>query len=103
MSFRLPWMREVRKAEIPQTSRDLFERYGEEIIANIVCGGFNPRAPELRDMYQNERMIVEATKWLTERGDVKISHEQRIELVEWLILVFVVASVILDCIILFGR
>ena len=54
-------------------------------------------------MYQNERMIVEATKWLTERGDVKISHEQRIELVEWLILVFVVASVILDCIILFGR
>jgi hypothetical protein len=38
-------MREVRKAEIPQTSRDLFERYGEEIIANIVCGGFNPRAP----------------------------------------------------------
>jgi hypothetical protein len=89
-------MRKVRKSAIPQTSRDIFERYGEEIIASIVCGGFNPRATELRNVYQNDRMINEAIEWLTERGDAKVLHEQRLEFVEWSILIFVIVSVILD-------
>jgi hypothetical protein len=66
-----------------------------------VSHGHNPREPELRDVYQSERRVVEATKWLTERGDETVLHEERLEFVEWSILIFLVAGVILDCVIVY--
>ena len=34
--------------------------------------------------------------WLTERGDLRELHEQRLETAEWAILIFVIAGVVLD-------
>jgi hypothetical protein len=104
MSLRLPWWRKVRQADIRKSSRDIFERFGEEIIADIVSASHAPRAPDLIAMYTDEQMIKEAAAWLTERGDEKVLHEQRIEFVEWAILVFVIVGVLLDLLLLFhGR
>ncbi len=84
----MPWRwRNVRKANIPKHERDTFERYGESIIGAILVGGLTPRAPEI---------ISHARDWLTERGDSRERHENRLETVEWAILIFVVLSVILE-------
>src|SRR5262249_12501689 len=101
MSLRMPWWRRVRRANIRNASRDVFERFGEGIIADMVSASHSPRAPDLIAMYNDEQMIREATDWLTERGDLKVLHEQRLEFVEWAILVFVVSGVILDCVLVF--
>jgi len=91
-------MRRVRRANIAQRSRDLFERFGEDIIAQMVAASFTPRVRDLQDMYNDDAMLRHAAMWLTERGDEKVLHEQRVEFVEWAILLFVVAGVILDII-----
>jgi hypothetical protein len=45
MALKLPWLwRKVRRADISPQSRDLFERFGEGVIAQVMCGAFNPRA-----------------------------------------------------------
>jgi hypothetical protein len=93
----MPWRwRNVRKANIPKHERDTFERYGESIIGAILVGGLTPRAPDLQAVYQNEEIISHARDWLTERGDSRERHENRLETVEWAILIFVVLSVILE-------
>ena len=101
MSLTLPWWRKVREADIRKSSRDIFERFGEGIVADIVSASHAPRAPDLIAMYTNEQMINAAAAWLTERGDEKVLHEQRIEFVEWAILVFVIVGVFLDLLLLF--
>jgi hypothetical protein len=92
-----PWQwRKVRKAIIRQISRDLFERFGEGIIAEMVSASHSPRAPELIKMYSDELMIKEASQWLTEQGDEKVLHQQRLEFVEWAILAWLIVGVIFD-------
>ena len=88
MQLRLWWWRKVRYADISKTSRDLFERFGETIIASIVAGGFTPLVPEFQPIYTDEHMIEDALRWLTERGDLHEQREQRLETVEWAILIF---------------
>src|SRR5262245_27013039 len=52
-------------------------------------------------IYDNSNHMREhAAAWLTERGDLRELHEQRLETAEWAILSFVVVSVILDLLIL---
>ncbi len=91
--MRLRW-RKVRYANIPKTSRDLFERFGENIIASIVATNLAPRDPELQAMYPDPQKIKDATEWLTERGDIRIRQEHRLETVQWAILVFAALGVI---------
>ena len=71
-------------------------RFGEAIIGSIIASGLNPRAPELQAVYNNPETLLHATRWLTERGDVKEQHEDRLETVEWAILIFVFLGVIAD-------
>jgi hypothetical protein len=96
MQLTLWWWPKVRYATIPKDSRDIFERFGESIIANVVTGFAGQRVAELDLICTNRKMRDEATAWLTERGDLRELHEKRIETVEWAILIFVVAGVILD-------
>jgi hypothetical protein len=98
MQLRLWWWRKVRIANIPPESREVFERFGEDVIAQMVASGFSPRAAELEVMYREPKRIAEASAWLTERGDKREQHEQRLETAEWAILIFVFMGVILDCI-----
>jgi hypothetical protein len=39
---------------------------------------------------------AEMLAWLRERRDIAAQHEDRVETVEWAILIFVVADVVLD-------
>jgi|HubBroStandDraft_6_1064221.scaffolds.fasta_scaffold13708_2 hypothetical protein len=59
-----PWpLRRVRKANIPDTERDYFERYGENVIAMMVSSGFTGNVANARD-------------WLTERADARERRER---------------------------
>jgi hypothetical protein len=63
--------------------------------------GMDQRIDELNMIYDNSNHMREhAAAWLTERGDLRELHEQRLETAEWAILIFVVVSVILDLLIL---
>jgi hypothetical protein len=65
-------------------------------ISKGAKGGDPPRAKELSEMYSNQAMIENAGKWLTERADKSANREHRMEMVEWAVLVFVIASVVID-------
>ena len=95
------WLRKVRKARIPQENRDLFERYGESIIVGLLISGLQPPYVELQRIYNNKDAMQNARDWLTERGDIRERREQRLEIVEWAILIFVVLGVIVESISLF--
>jgi hypothetical protein len=87
------WWPKVRIANIPKASRDLFERFGETVIGLVLAGGYTPRHPDLVQIYQNQdgTLLAQASDWLTERGDLRELRDQRLETVEWglLILTFV--------------
>src|SRR6266849_1843457 len=95
MRLRLWWWREVREARISKSDRDVFERFGEAVIGNVLAGGLQPRTPELQKLYGDMGPTLKsAADWLTERGDSQEQREQRMEAVEWAVLVFVVLGVI---------
>jgi len=93
MQLRLWWWRKIRFADIPKEDRDMFERFGDSVIQSIIAASHQPRAPELQAMYSNKELIDNTTKWLTERGDAHEQREQRLETVEWAILIFLAVSV----------
>jgi hypothetical protein len=87
--MRLWWWRKVRYATIPKEARDIFERYGEFIISSVVTGGMAQRHGDLQKIYTDQhKMLAHAMAWLTERGDIREQREQRLETVEWAILIF---------------
>lgn len=100
--MRLWWWRRVRVAAIPKTVRDSFERFGEAVVVGVLTSGLNPPVPELRELYVNGELHQHALKWLTERGDYHEQREQRLETVEWAILIFVILGVIADFSLAFG-
>ncbi len=101
MRLRLWWWRKVRKAIMPKSDRDIFERFGEAVIGSFLAGGLQPQAPELQAIYGNAQKLKHATDWLTERGDSHEQREQRLETVEWAILLFVFVSFVLDAMLVY--
>ena len=71
--------RKVRLASIPVVERDLFERYGEAVIASVIAGGFTPAAIDLHPLYRDSIIQEHARDWLTECRDTHIRKEQRVE------------------------
>lgn len=97
MQLRLWWWRKVRYAAIPKDARDVFERFGDAAIVSVVTSGLGQRHGDLQKIYNDtDQMLTHATAWLTERGDLRELHEQRLETAEWAILIFVIAGVVLD-------
>jgi len=93
-------LRTVRKANISKEDRDLFERYGEAVIGSVLASGLHPRAPELMAIYAGVGKVEQARDWLTERADFHERREQRVEAVEWAVLIFVVVSVVVEILLL---
>ena len=91
----------VRRARIPANERDIFERYGEQVIAFVIAGGFTPAAKELHSLYQQSDVQVHARDWLTERGDLRQRHETLTFWLEVGVLFFVILGVIIDACLLF--
>lgn len=94
--------RRVRRAKIPQMLRDEFEQYGEAVIVgaltSIIDGASTPMQALI--LKWRDQCREEALAWLTERRDIHEQHEQRLETVEWAILIFVMVGVMVDLLLL---
>jgi hypothetical protein len=90
-------VRRIRKANIPSSHRDLFERYGQNAVTLVITSGFNPGG-DLGPLHTNQEMKSNATLWLTEQADKHACNEIRREIVEWAILIFVILGVIIETI-----
>ena len=86
----------LRKANIPPEERDVFERIGEAGLQLTLIGATNPHSNEQASISSNPLYSKHAQEWLTERADVHSRHEWRMELLEWAILIFVIAGVFAD-------
>ena len=85
----------VRKARIPENERDLFERYGENVIGLVLAGGLGPAAPDLVPVYTNPAVKEHARDWLTERSDRHEARETRLEILEWAIVGLIVVEIVI--------
>jgi hypothetical protein len=72
----------------------MFERYGEQVIGSILAGGFNPAAAELYPVYSDPAVKLHARDWLTECRDSHEIRERRLEILEWAIVLLIVAEII---------
>src|SRR5260370_30434123 len=89
------WWRKVRLATIDTKLRDQFELFGEDVLAHALAIGAisteqGPLVPLLKE-HRSEMMA-----WLQERRDIAERHADRLETVEWAILIFVVLGVIVE-------
>jgi hypothetical protein len=89
------WWRKVRRANIPAELRERFELYGETLMALAIESGDAIRiGVELAGLGQTKRS--EIVEWLRERRDIAEHHQDRLETVEWAILIAVVIGVAAD-------
>lgn len=94
------WWRRVRVANIPEVTRREFERYGESVVARgLASPGLGITAGSYLMRFLNNHLQA-AQDWLTERRDIHERREQRLETVEWAILIFVVLGVLTDVVVL---
>jgi hypothetical protein len=89
----LGW-RKVRRANIPKELRDTFERFGEPVMQEFIAASDAPRAQELLDIYPHPAKVQAAADWLTERGDIRINAERRLEAVQWAVLFWAVVAAV---------
>jgi hypothetical protein len=94
------WWHKVTRADIPDELRERFELHGETPMALAIESGDATRiGAELAGLGQMKR--AEIVAWLRERRDIEARHADRVETVEWAILIFVVVGVLLDLGLLF--
>ena len=96
-------LRQIRQADIPKDERDLFERYGENVIGQVLASSFTPAAGALTKLQGNDDMKAHARDWLTERADAHERREQRLEILEWAIVGLIVVEIIVDTMLRFLR
>jgi len=97
------WWRKVHKADIPLVARVLFERYGETVVALLLANALAEHTQLSTDTFRLggmwEKTVVDidaAAGWLTERAELAERREDRLETVEWAVLIFVVVGVVAD-------
>jgi hypothetical protein len=89
------WWRKVRRAGVSDDLRKQFERYGETVIAQaLATAPMGLYGGPLYGLLNKEHQA--ALDWLTERRDIHERREDRLETVEWAILIFVVVGVIVE-------
>jgi hypothetical protein len=94
------WLRRVRKASIGPDLRDALEQAGRATVQMLAFYAPINRTDlpavlsRISDPSTKER--AGAFAWLTEVADKAERKEQRIEIVEWAILIFVIFGVIVD-------
>lgn len=99
MKLRLWWWRKVRKANIPAELRDRFELFGEDVLAHALgAGEHSSKGVELDALLRQKRN--EILEWLQQKRDEHIFREDRLETVEWAILIFVAIGVLIDFLLL---
>jgi hypothetical protein len=86
------WWTKVRKANIAPHIRAMFEVHGETMVTMVLAVRPEER---LGDM-TIDKHLGDALAWLRERHDVHARKEDRLETVEWAILIFVIVGVLAD-------
>jgi hypothetical protein len=97
-----PWnWRKVRKARISKEDRDLFERYGETVVASILAS--NPSTTEIHAYIagqdyepSSQGRRPAARDWLTECRDAHELREQRVETVEIGVVALITLEILLS-------
>jgi hypothetical protein len=84
------WWTKVRKANIPDDIRAMFQGYGETMITLVLA------TRKHEDYGDLSKHWPEAALWLRERQDIHARREDRLETVEWAILIFVIVGVLAD-------
>jgi hypothetical protein len=87
---------QVKQAKIDEKQREIFESYGENVIALIVAGGFNPVVGDLYPLYSNAQIKQDARNWLAEQGAKRERREDRLETLETAILLLVAAELVIN-------
>ena len=90
------WWRKVRRATIPDKLREQFELFGKDVLAHALAVG--PYT-----MAQGELLVGllrdhhgDIMDWLREKRDDDALHADRVETVEWAILIAVIIGVAAD-------
>ena len=94
------WWRKVRWADIPDDVRAKLELFGETVVAMSLSTGIVSGTGQLSFLNNN---WPDALAWLQERRDIHERKEDRLETVEWAILLFVAFSFLTDIGILIYR
>lgn len=86
----------VRKASIPDEWRDVFERFGVNVIGGVLGGGFNPPASEIQPVYNNDTVRAHALQWMTEQYDRAERKENWMITMEAAVTIFVLFELIVS-------
>lgn len=85
----------IRKAKIAASEREMFERYGEAVIAQVVAQIASPLQADLSEILGSKEKRVAARDWLTERGDVAEWRARRDFALELLIILLIGLEIVL--------
>jgi hypothetical protein len=85
----------VRKAKIATSEREMFERYGEAVIAQVVAQIASPLQADLAEILGSREKRLAARDWLTERGDVAEWRARRDLALELLIILLIGLEIVL--------
>src|SRR5437868_3547522 len=85
----------IRKAKISTEDRELFQRYGESVISQVVARIASPLQADLSEILQNKEKWLAARDWLTERADAADRRARRDLALELLIILLIGAEIIL--------
>jgi hypothetical protein len=93
------WWRKIRRPDIPDDVRRAFEETGEFEVRAELAAGFPPAKPILRDTHPDGTIKSHGRAWIREQVDRQGRREDRLETAEWAILIFAIAGVLADCLI----
>lgn len=88
------WWHKVRKANIPAALRERFELIGVQVLSGALVISLDTPDSPLFEIRHRHR--AEAEAWLREQRDEEERRHDRLETVEWAILVAVVFGVLVD-------
>ncbi len=87
------WFR-IRRADIAEPNREMFERFGASVVGTVLAGGFSPSTPGLSQIYSNSQVQADAAAWLTEQYDRVERKETWLITMEAAITLFVFTEVV---------
>lgn len=62
--------------DVTEDERNTCDRYGEQVIATMLAGGFTPKPEDLAKLYQTDETRDRTRDWLTERADIREWRER---------------------------
>jgi len=84
---------DVRFMDVPDSVRDICNRYGPQVIGTMLAGGYNPSTPDLQAVYATNQTKLHARDWLTETTNIQDYRERWIPFRDLILEVLVVGLI----------